>query len=313
MALRDMDDLFEMLPESASIQGPLSIGCPQRSFRSTFQSYERALAIACPILPLFAHHCGISARPKCDVPITRKRLWLSRLTPWFDPHHDFCHAVGGGRYRIWPWQMPFETNNRAVVHVVDDDASLRGALESLFESVGLASRGYAAARDFLNAGLADKPGCIVIDIRLPDMSGLEFQAQLSQMGVRLPVVMMTGYGDIPMTVRAMKRGAVDFLPKPFRDQDMLDAVMRAIESDRQRRTVDDDVSLMRQRFGTLSARERQVMMLVTAGKMNKQVAGDLGISEITVKIHRGAAMHKMGARTLADLVRMAEMVKLKEP
>jgi FixJ family two-component response regulator len=125
--------------------------------------------------------------------------------------------------------------------------------------------------------------------------------------------MMSGFGDIPMTVRAMKRGAVDFLPKPFRDQDMLDAVMRAIESDRQRRTVDDDVSLMRQRFGTLSARERQVMMLVTAGKMNKQVAGDLGISEITVKIHRGAAMHKMGARTLADLVRMAEMVKLKEP
>ena len=208
--------------------------------------------------------------------------------------------------------MPFETNNRAVVHVVDDDASLRGALESLFESVGLASRGYGAARDFLNAGLADQPGCLVIDIRLPDMSGLEFQAQLSEMGVRLPVVMMTGYGDIPMTVRAMKRGAVDFLPKPFRDQDMLDAVMRAIERDRQRRTVDDDVSRMRQRFGTLSAREQQVMMLVTTGKMNKQVAGDLGISEITVKIHRGAAMHKMGARTLADLVRMAEMVKPKE-
>jgi FixJ family two-component response regulator len=209
--------------------------------------------------------------------------------------------------------MPFETNNRALVHVVDDDASLRGALESLFESVGLATRGYGAARDFLNAGLADQPGCLVIDIRLPDMSGLEFQAQLSEMGVRLPVVMMTGYGDIPMTVRAMKRGAVDFLPKPFRDQDMLDAVMRAIERDRQRRTVDDDVSRMRQRFGTLSAREQQVMMLVTTGKMNKQVAGDLGISEITVKIHRGAAMHKMGARTLADLVRMAEMVKPKEP
>src|ERR1700738_1510546 len=134
--------------------------------------------------------------------------------------------------------MPFETNNRAVVHVVDDDASLRGALESLFESVGLASRGYAAARDFLNAGLADEPGCIVIDIRLPDMSGLEFQAQLARMGVRLPVIMMTGYGDIPMTVRAMKRGAVDFLPKPFRDQDMLDAVMVAIERDRRRRTAE---------------------------------------------------------------------------
>jgi FixJ family two-component response regulator len=133
------------------------------------------------------------------------------------------------------------------------------------------------------------------------------------MGVRLPVIMMTGYGDIPMTVRAMKRGAVDFLPKPFRDQDMLDAVMAAIERDRQRRTADDEVSRMRRRFETLTAREQQVMMLVTTGKMNKQVAGDLGISEITVKLHRGAAMRKMGARTLADLVRMAEVVKPKAP
>jgi FixJ family two-component response regulator len=218
-----------------------------------------------------------------------------------------------GRYRKWPGQMPFETNNRALVHVVDDDASLRGALESLFESVGLATRGYGAARDFLNAGLADEPGCVVIDIRLPDMSGLEFQAQLAQLGVRLPVIMMTGYGDIPMTVRAMKRGAVDFLSKPFRDQDMLDAVMVAIERDRQRRAADDDASRVRQRFEALSAREQQVMMLVTTGKMNKQVAGDLGLSEITVKIHRGAAMRKMGARTLADLVRMAEVVKPKAP
>jgi FixJ family two-component response regulator len=125
--------------------------------------------------------------------------------------------------------------------------------------------------------------------------------------------MMTGYGDIPMTVRAMKRGAVDFLPKPFRDQDMLDAVMVAIERDRQRRAADGDASRMRQRFETLTAREQQVMMLVTTGKMNKQVAGDLGISEVTVKLHRGAAMRKMGARTLADLVRMAEVVKPKAP
>ena len=209
--------------------------------------------------------------------------------------------------------MPFETNNRAVVHVVDDDASLCGALESLFESVGLDTLTYGAARDFLNASLADQPGCIVIDIRLPDMSGLEFQAQLTQVGVRLPVIMMTGYGDIPMTVRAMKRGAVDFLSKPFRDQDMLDAVMAAIERDRQRRTADDNASQVRQRFGTLTPREQQVMMLVTTGKMNKQVAGELGVSEITAKIHRGAAMRKMGARTLADLVRMADVVKPKSP
>jgi FixJ family two-component response regulator len=209
--------------------------------------------------------------------------------------------------------MPFETSDRAVVHVVDDDASLRAAMESLFDSVGLATRTYETARDFLNASVADEPGCLVIDIRLPDMNGLEFQAQLSQMGVRLPVVMMTGYGDIPMSVRAMKRGAVDFLPKPFRDQDMLDAVMAAIERDRQRRAADRDVSLLRERFGTLSARERQVMLLVAAGMMNKQVAGELEISEITVKIHRGAAMRKMGARTLADLVRMAELLKPKPP
>jgi len=209
--------------------------------------------------------------------------------------------------------MPNEIKASAVVHVVDDDASLRGALENLFETVGLETRTYGAAHDFLAASLPDIPGCIVIDIRLPDMNGLEFQEQLTRMGVRLPVVMITGYGDIPMSVRAMKRGAVDFLPKPFRDQDMLDAVIAAIERDRERRTVDDDVSQMQQRFGTLSPREQQVMLLVAAGKMNKQVAGDLGISEITVKIHRGAAMRKMNARTLADLVRMADVVKPKQP
>ena len=141
------------------------------------------------------------------------------------------------------------------------------------------------------------------------MNGLDFQTRLVQMGIRLPVVMITGYGNIPMSVRAMKRGAVDFLPKPFHDQDMLDAVMAAIERDRERRAVDSEVAQMKQRFGTLSPREQQVMLLVTTGKMNKQVAGDLGITEITVKIHRGAAMRKMGARTLADLVKMAEVLR----
>lgn len=207
--------------------------------------------------------------------------------------------------------MPSQTNERAIVHVVDDDASMRGALEGLFDSVGLETQTYAAAREFLATSISDRPGCIVIDVRLPDMNGLDVQVQLTEMGVRLPVVMMTGHGDIPMSVRAMKRGAVDFLPKPFHDQDMLDAVMAAIERDRQRRTVEGDVSQMQQRYGTLSPRELQVMLLVTAGKMNKQVAGDLGISEITAKIHRGAAMRKMGARTLADLVRMADVLKPK--
>lgn len=195
------------------------------------------------------------------------------------------------------------------MHVVDDDASLRRALEDLFDSVGLEARTYATASDFLSTNLADRPGCIVIDVRLPDMNGLDFQARLVQMGIRLPVVVTTGYGDIPMSVRAMKRGAVDFLPKPFHDQDMLDAVMAGIERDRERRTIDGDIAQMQQCFGTLSPREREVMLMVTAGKMNKQVAGALGISEITVKIHRAAAMRKMGARTLADLVRMAEVVR----
>jgi FixJ family two-component response regulator len=205
--------------------------------------------------------------------------------------------------------MPVQTIERVIVYVVDDDASLRGALEALFDTVGLETRTYATAGDFLAAELADRPGCIVIDVRLPDMNGLDFQTRLVQMGIRLPVVMITGYGNIPMSVRAMKRGAVDFLPKPFHDQDMLDAVMAAIERDRERRAIDSDVAQMKQRFATLSPREQQVMLLVATGKMNKQVAGDLGITEITVKIHRGAAMRKMGARTLADLVRMAEVLR----
>ena len=204
--------------------------------------------------------------------------------------------------------MPLQSDERAVVHVVDDDASLRGALQGLFDTIGLDSRTYGTARDFLATTLVDTPGCVVVDIRLPDMNGLDFQAQLTHLGVRLPVVMMTAYGDIPMSVRAMKHGAVDFLAKPFNDQDMLDAVTAAIERDRQRRAVDGDVSQMRERFGTLSPREQQVMLLVTAGKMNKQVASELGISEITVKIHRGAVMRKMGAQNLPDLVRMADVI-----
>jgi FixJ family two-component response regulator len=207
--------------------------------------------------------------------------------------------------------MLTKAHQKVIVHVIDDDTSMRDALESLFQSVGLDAQTYATARDFLAASPVNRPGCVVIDVRLPDMNGLDFQVQLTAMGVRLPVVMMTGHGDISMSVRAMKRGAVDFLSKPFHDQDMLDAVMAAIERDRQRRILEGDVSQVQQRYGTLSPRELQVMGLVTAGKMNKQVAGDLGISEITVKIHRGAAMRKMGARTLVDLVRMAEVLRPK--
>jgi FixJ family two-component response regulator len=204
--------------------------------------------------------------------------------------------------------MPYQPDERPLVHVVDDDVSMRDALENVFDSVKLETRTYATANDFLSARLADRPGCIVVDIRLPDMNGLDFHARLTELGVLLPVVIMTGYGNIPMSVRAMKRGVADFLPKPFQDQDMIDAVVGAIERDRRRRSVESKVSEIKQRFRTLTPREREVMLLVTAGKMNKQIAGDLGIQEITVKIHRGVAMRKMAARTLADFVRMADVL-----
>lgn len=194
----------------------------------------------------------------------------------------------------------------AIVHVVDDDESLRASLDSLLRSVGLAARTYGSAREFLDARRPDAPGCLILDVRLPGLSGLDFQGQLAAHDVHLPVVLMTGHGDIPMSVRGMKAGAVDFLAKPFRDQDMLDAVATAIERDCARREAAKGQADLRARYATLSPREQQVMALVTAGKMNKQVAGDLRLSEITVKIHRGSAMRKMGARTLPDLVRMAE-------
>ncbi|HEV7659692.1 MAG TPA: response regulator transcription factor [Allosphingosinicella sp.] len=199
----------------------------------------------------------------------------------------------------------------AIIHVVDDDDSLRSALDSLFRSVGLAVRGHASVAEFLAAPRDDAPGCLVLDVRLPGISGLDFQDRLDELGIGLPVVLMTGHGDIPMSVRAMKAGAVDFLAKPFRDQDMLDAVAAAVERDRARRTEHDDAASLRERYATLSPREQQVMALVTAGKMNKQAAYELGLSEVTVKIHRGAAMRKMAARTLPDLVRMAERLALK--
>jgi FixJ family two-component response regulator len=210
--------------------------------------------------------------------------------------------------------MPQQTvEKKAIVHIVDDDESLRRAVDSLCRSVGLETRTYGSAQEFLDAKREDIAGCLVLDVRLPGVSGLDFQSQLAALGIHLPVILITGHGDIPMSVRAMKAGAVDFLPKPFRDQDLLDAVTAAIERDRKRRTVDGCANQLRDRFLKLSPREQQVMMLVTTGKMNKQVAGDLGLSEITVKIHRAAAMRKMGARTLADLVRMADTLKAKSP
>lgn len=201
----------------------------------------------------------------------------------------------------------------SIVHIIDDDASLRQALGSLFRSVGLGAMAYDSVRNFLDTPRPEVPGCLLLDVRMPGTSGLDFQAQLQGLGICLPVIIMTGHGDIPMSVRAMKAGALDFLPKPFREQDLLDAVSAAIEQDRAGRAERGAAAQLRSLYETLSPRERQVMALVTAGRLNKQVAGDLGLSEITVKIHRGAAMRKMGARTLADLVRMAEALKLVSP
>jgi FixJ family two-component response regulator len=197
-----------------------------------------------------------------------------------------------------------------IVHIIDDDESMRVALDSLLRSVGLQIRAYASVDAFLAAPRPDTASCLVLDVRMPGIGGLDFQSQLAELGIHLPVILMTGYGDVPMSVRGMKAGAVDFLTKPFRDQDMLDAIAVAIKRDQARRAADAEDGRLRERFATLSPREQQVMQRVAAGRMNKQVAGDLGLSEITVKIHRGAAMRKMGARTLADLVRMAEALGL---
>jgi FixJ family two-component response regulator len=212
-----------------------------------------------------------------------------------------------------PWHFWTMGEMGSTVHIVEDDASLRQALDSLFRSTGLATRQYGSVTEFLAAPPAPGPGCLVLDVRLPGTSGLDFQESLTDLGIRLPVVLMTGHGDIPMSVRAMKAGAVDFLAKPFRDQDMLDAVSLALAKDARSQQEERRLAGLRARYEMLSPRERQVMALVAAGKMNKQVAGDLGLSEITVKIHRGAAMRKMGAKTLADLVRMAEALALRAP
>jgi FixJ family two-component response regulator len=193
-----------------------------------------------------------------------------------------------------------------LVVVVDDDAAVRDALDSLLRSVGLQTRVLGAPSELLQAVLPDVPGCIVLDVRLPGIGGLDLQGQLAAQGIHLPIVFMTGHGDIPMTVRAMKAGAVDFLAKPFRDQDMLDAVSAAIERDTRRRQDMAARGSLETRYATLTPREREVMAHVVAGLMNKQVAGALHLSEITVKIHRGNVMRKMGVRSLADLVRHAE-------
>jgi FixJ family two-component response regulator len=194
----------------------------------------------------------------------------------------------------------------AVVFVVDDDPSMRAALGDLARSVGLQVQLFASAQEFLESKRLDAPGCLVLDVRLPGMGGLTFQSELARAGVALPVIFITGHGDIAMSVRAMKAGAVEFLTKPFNHQDLLDAIYAAIERDRARRREAVLVAELRDRHAMLTERERQVMTLVVTGRTNKQIAAELNLSEMTVKVHRGQVMHKMHARSLPDLVRMAD-------
>jgi FixJ family two-component response regulator len=198
-----------------------------------------------------------------------------------------------------------------LVFIVEDDESIRRALSNLFQSVGLEVELFGSASEMLQSKLPDVASCLVLDIRLPGLSGLDFQAELAKANIHIPIIFMTGHGDIPMSVRAMKGGAVDFLTKPFRDQDMLDAVTVAIERDRKRREADKIVAGLQTHFETLTPREREILALVSSGLMNKQIAAELGLAEITVKIHRGHIMKKMGARSLADLVRRAETLGIR--
>jgi FixJ family two-component response regulator len=200
-----------------------------------------------------------------------------------------------------------------IVFVVDDDESLRDALKMLFNMVGLRAESFATAPDFLKRKLPDVPTCLVLDVRLPGISGIDFQAELAKGDMKIPIIFMTGHGDIPMTVKAMKAGALEFLPKPFRDQDMLDAVQLALERDRTRREAERADAQLRTNFEKLSPREREVMAFVTAGLMNKQIAAQLGLAEITVKLHRGTLMRKMNARSVAELARMAQMLGIARP
>jgi FixJ family two-component response regulator len=199
---------------------------------------------------------------------------------------------------------------RPIVFVVDDDPSMREAVQDLIASVGLEARGFASPREFLEAVRPDAPACLVLDVRLPGSSGLNFQRELVQTGVLIPVIFITGHGDIPMSVRAIKAGAVEFLTKPFHDQELLDAINAGIERNRAQRRDAAVMDDLRQRFAALTPREREIMALVILGRMNKQIAGELGVSEVTVKVHRGQIMRKMRAKSLPELVRMGDVLRL---
>lgn len=209
-----------------------------------------------------------------------------------------------------PAMMKDRSEPECLVCVVDDDASVRDGLKLLLKSVGLQVETFGSALEFLQSGLPDVASCLVLDVRLPGRSGLEFQTELAKINIHLPIIFLTGHGDIPMTVKAMKAGAVEFLTKPFREQDLLDAVQIALERDRARRQSDKAIATLRARFNLLTPREQELIARVTSGLMNKQIAAEMGVSEITVKVHRSNIMRKMGAKSLAELVRMADVLEI---
>jgi FixJ family two-component response regulator len=209
--------------------------------------------------------------------------------------------------------MKDQTQAQGVVFVIDDDEAVRDALKRLLGSVGLQAETYASASEFLHSKRPDTSSCLVLDVRLPGLSGLDFQSELAKAQMHLPIIFLTGHGDVPMSVKAMKAGAVEFLIKPFREQDLLDAVQIALERDRARRESEKTTSSVRARFDSLTPREQEVIAFVASGLMNKQIAAEIGVSEVTVKVHRGNVMRKMGAKSLADLIRMADVLGIYRP